>query len=269
MIYEKIGLMPGRPWVTLEIYLQDVGSLTRDAMLVIPGGGYSCVCADREGGPIALAYYMQGMNCFVLNYSVAEQISSPFDPLEEASAAMMYIKQNAERFKIDPERVFAVGFSAGGHLAAWLGTDWNCAELQARIPEKGEKNRPAGVVLCYPVITAVGGRESSFDRLYGHEHITQSELDRVSIDKRVGEETVPAFIMHTFDDGRVPVENALLLAEAYAKNKIPLEMHVYPHAPHGVALGTDVTSLGNQDYDDARIARWVADSRAWMKQAVR
>ena len=267
MIYKKFTLFPDRPWVTLEYYGNELAGGPRDAMLVIPGGGYSCVCADREGGPIALAYLLQGMNAFVLHYSVHDQIKEPYQPLEEASAAMIFIREHAKEFDVNPERVFAVGFSAGGHLAAWLGCGWDKPRIRALLPDKGEKNRPTGVVLCYAVITNVDGKpEDSFNKLYsGKKELTDEELHEVCLENHVDGHTSPAFILHTFDDERVPVQNALAIAQAYAEAGVSFEMHVYPHAPHGVALGTGVTAMGHDSYDNAAIARWVADSAVWMK----
>ena len=265
MTYQKIQLFPERPWVTLEYFGNDLRGDDRDAMLVIPGGGYGIICSDREGYPIAMAYYLQGMNTFVLSYSIKEQIKSPYQPLEEATAAMLYIRAHAEEFRIKPDRVFAVGFSAGGHLAAWLGTCWDHPAMNALFPCKGEKNRPTGVILCYAVITECGRQETCFHKLYGRNGLTREEIDAVSPHKFADESSSPAFIMHTFDDERVPIKNALLLADAYNEKKVPFEMHVYPHAPHGVALGTDVTSHNKPDWENEAIAGWVAASRVWMR----
>ena len=138
MIRETVKLMPGRDEVYLDYYGNDDRSEVADAMLVIPGGGYGAVCADREGEPIALSYLTKGINAFVLHYSVGSEINDPLDPLTEASLAMLHIRANAQKYNIDPARVFAVGFSAGGHLAGSLGTLWNDAELQAHLPEAGE-----------------------------------------------------------------------------------------------------------------------------------
>ena len=166
MIRETVKLMPGRDEVYLDYYGNDDRSEVANAMLVIPGGGYGAVCSDREGEPIALSYLTKGINAFVLHYSVGSEIKDPLDPLTEASLAMLHIRANAQKYNIDPARVFAVGFSAGGHLAGSLGTLWNDAELQARLPEAGDGNRPTGVVLCYPVISSSNiGHMGSFSNL--------------------------------------------------------------------------------------------------------
>ena len=266
MIRETVKLMPGRDEVYLDYYGNDDRSEVADAMLVIPGGGYGAVCSDREGEPIALSYLTKGINAFVLHYSVGSEIKDPLDPLTEASLAMLHIRANAPKYNINPARVFAVGFSAGGHLAGSLGTLWNDAELQARLPEAGDGNRPTGVVLCYPVISSSNiGHMGSFSNLLRSQTPDAAALERFSLEKHVGAHTSPAFIMHTYDDGLVPVENSLLMAQAYAQAHRPFEMHIYPHGPHGIALANKVTWGGNPDMVCPAAARWVSDSVEWMK----
>lgn len=186
--------------------------------------------------------------------------------MTEASLAMLHIRANAQKYNIDPARVFAVGFSAGGHLAGSLGTLWNDAELQERLPEAGDGNRPTGVVLCYPVISSSNiGHMGSFSNLLRSQTPDAAALERFSLEKHVGAHTSPAFIMHTYDDGLVPVENSLLMAQAYAQAHRPFEMHIYPHGPHGIALANKVTWGGNPDMVCPAAARWVSDSVEWMK----
>ena len=152
MIFDRIKLGIGNG--ELEIYR---GNELKNApaILVIPGGGYGCVCADREGEPIALAFLARGYNAFVLHYSVGKD--APINcPLAEASAAMAYIRRNAESLGVNPEKVYAVGFSAGGHLCGSLGILWHRDEIIEKAGITYGENRPTAVVLQYPVITAFG-----------------------------------------------------------------------------------------------------------------
>ena len=145
----------GRDDVYLDYYGNDDRSEAADAVLIMPGGGYSMVCSDRAGEPVALAYLAKGINAFVLHYSVAGGIKDPLDPLTDASLAMLHIRANADKYNIDTARVFAgrpFGWRAPGRFTRCA--PWNDAELQARLPETGGGNRPTGVVLCYPVISA-------------------------------------------------------------------------------------------------------------------
>ena len=97
MQYEKIYLKEGRPDVYLETYISDsLPNVTRKAILVIPGGGYGGVCADREGEPIALAFMPYGYNGFVLHYTVGRKEPYPAQ-LREVTLAIKHIKDNADK----------------------------------------------------------------------------------------------------------------------------------------------------------------------------
>lgn len=264
MKYEVIRLREDDPDVTLTTYVQDENWKKRDAILVIPGGGYGCVCSDREGEPIALAFTARGVNAFVLNYSVGAKALFP-RPLADAFLAMAYIRDHAEEYCIDPERVFCVGFSAGGHLAASLGTFWHLQSALDMAGVSSDRTRPAGMILCYAVLSAGEmAHKGSFYNILGTTTPTDGQLDLYSIEKHIDDRTVPAFFMHTADDAVVPVQNALLTAQAMADKKRPFELHIYPHGPHGVALGDWQTGRGNAGWDDASIAEWVGSAVRWM-----
>ncbi len=235
--------------------------IRRDALLIIPGGGYGCVCTEHEGYPIAEAFIPKGFNCFILNYSIGENAKFP-RPLIEASKAMQYIRENAEELCINPDRVFVVGFSAGGHLTASLGTLWHTI---SEVP-KGI-NKPTGIILGYPVITSKEseGHIGSFLNLLGNRTPSRAELDKYSLENCVDERTSPAFLFHTADDVVVPVESSIYFAAALSKNKIPFEAHIFPSAPHGVALGNELTAEGNPLWINERIARWVTLAAEWTK----
>ena len=203
----------------------------RPAMLVIPGGGYA-ICSDREAEPIALAYLAEGYNAFVLRYSVG--VRSWERAYEDGAAAMGYIRSRAEALHIDPGKVAAIGFSAGGHLAACLGT--------------APQGRPDALLLGYPVTRADMGPFLG--------------LDLPDACARVDRDTPPCFLFASSDDGTVPVDNSLCFARALAKNTVPFEMHVYLHAGHGFSTGKAAHANGNP-------ARAVPDIQDWLPDSVR
>lgn len=270
MRQERISLMPDRPEVYMDFMGNDDVSAPCPAVLIMPGGGYSRVCSARAGWPVALSYMMHGLAAFVLNYPTGAQIRDPLDPLHSAALAMLHIRAHAAEYCIDPARVCAVGLSAGGHLAGSLATLWNDKELQARLGGCGAAIRPDCAVLCYPVIT--GGEfthADTFRCLLGARESDPALRERFSIERHVGAHCPPAFIMHTMDDEGVPAENALLLAMAYSAAKLPCELHIYPHGPHGMALANRVTWMGDPAYADPAVARWVELSCAWMGRTIR
>lgn len=263
MTHETIFLRNDDRAVTLTTYIAAERRMRRDAMLVIPGGGYSNVCADREGEPIAFAFLARGFNCFVLRYSVGEKAVFP-RPLCDASLAMAHIRENADAYNIDPRRVFAVGFSAGGHLCGALGSFWNAPEVRAALPAMPEGiNRPTGTILCYPVLTgSTPTHAGTFDNLSGGD---AAKRERYSVDRHITADTAPAFFMHTADDPCVPVRNSLLTMLAMAEKGISFDARIYPHGPHGLALADFQTALGAPDQDVPEAARWVEDATAWSR----
>lgn len=264
MIFEKINLTDdGKSFLT--VYCSDEKWTRRDAMLVIPGGGYSVVCSDREGEPIALNYLANGVNAFVLNYSVGKESVFP-TPLIQASLAVAYIRKNADRYNIDPERIFCVGFSAGGHLAASLGTLWDSECIYNKTDLKFGDNKVRGMVLGYPVISAFNHPHlGSFYNILGTTSPNDEQKTLYSAELNVSEKTVPAFIFHSSDDDGVPVQNSLCFASALAEQKIRFELHIYPSAGHGCALATWQTSRGYKGHENEQMARWLTDSIKWMQ----
>lgn len=235
---------------------------------MIPGGGYYEVCSDREGEPIAMAFMPYGYNAFVLHYSVGSNSKKTFPAqLIQASKAMKHIKDHAEEYNIDPEKVFVTGFSAGGHLAACLGTMWHKKEIYDEIEMPSGYNKPAGMMLIYAVIT--GGEpyasRETFYNLLGTCTPTNCQLLECSIEKNVDERSCPAYIVNTVNDEAVDIRNALLLAEVYASKGIPFELHIYPDGPHGMALGNRITKCGNEKWENQCWEKWIENAVKWAE----
>ncbi len=264
MLYKKIGLENCAEDAFIEAFVAEkVGDFVRNAILVIPGGGYGNVCANREGEPIAHAFMAQGFNAFVLHYSVGEDKRFPTQ-LIEASAAVKHIKDHAQDYNIDPEKVFVVGFSAGGHLAACLGTMWERQEIYDVLDMPFGYNKPKGMMLIYPVISE-RFHARSFVNLLG-EDASAEQRRACSIENCISEKSSPAFILHTANDQTVYVGNALTLANALAEQGIRFEMHIYPDAPHGVALGNEITKCNVEKWCNPAIAKWVENAAYWADQ---
>ena len=261
MITERIYLSDDKR-AYLDTYVSEFKPYRRDAMLVIPGGGYRAVCSDREGEMVALAYFAKGYNAFVLNYRVAEEGDVYPMQLLDACRAVLHIKENAEKYNINPERVFAVGFSAGGHLAGSLALLSGDKLVLDALGVSKEDVSVKAVVLSYPVVTAMTDTHiGSFEYLTGlpFDKIPEELKKKYSLEENVDENSPPAFIWHTAEDKTVPVIGSLLLASSYAKNKVPVSLHVYPYGCHGISLATEFSNY------EARVAeplaqRWLDDS---------
>lgn len=248
-----------KPWVTLTAYIGAVSpdvqyTNHRKAMLIIPGGGYQFV-SDREGEPIAFEFLSYGFNCFVLNYSIKDDCVFP-TPLIEASIAMKFIKDHSDEFYIDKNEVSVIGFSAGGHMAALLGTMWHTDYVYKNIDMEYGYNKPKAMILAYPVILSEGYIHKGTIETILKDKINDKEyLDLVSLDKQVSEKTVPAYIWHTFTDTTVPVVNPIKLAEKMAEYKIPFELHIFPVGGHGLSTCKTHTRARN-DY----VVNWIKEA---------
>lgn len=263
MIFKKINLTDDEN-VYLDAYIADkVDGYTRKSVLVIPGGGYGCVCSQREGEPIALAFLKYGFNAYVLHYSVGRENNFP-KQLIEASLAVKYIRDTSAEYGADSDSVFAIGFSAGGHLAGSLGILWDNAEVSRAIDMPRGYNRPDGIMLIYPVVSGKDfGHMDSFRNLLGSDKPSEEKIKETSLEEHVSVESSPMFAVHTSNDQLVNVRNSLALAEAYAKIGKKFELHIYPNAPHGVALGNEITECGCSAWNDDRIAGWVELAAGW------
>lgn len=263
MLYQKIKFDEKDENAYLEIYIAEkAGDFVRNPILILPGGGYSGVCAEREGEPIAHAFMPYGYNAFVLHYTVKEK---PFPShLIQVSKAIKHIKENSEKYNIDADKLFVIGFSAGGHLAATIGTMWDKKEIYDEIEMPFGYNKPKGVMLIYPVISAKH-HGFSFNNLLMDKNPSEEQLKSVSVENAVDEKSCPAFILHTSNDEVVNVKNSLVFAEALASNNIKFEMHIYPDGPHGVALADKITKCGVEKWENPSIAKWVENAVKWAE----
>ena len=136
------------------------------------------------------------------------------------------------------------------------------------VPMEYGYNKPTGIIPVYPVVSGIieDAHMGSFYNLLGSENPDTESLTRCSLETHVDEKSSPACIFHTSTDQLVPCENALVLADAYRKAGHKFELHIFYDAPHGIALGNDITSLGCQVFDQPSLASWIDQSILWMKQ---
>lgn len=267
MKHEKIYLNENDKRVFIDTYVAN-SKEKRPAILVIPGGGYSNVCTEREGEPIALDFFARGYNAFVLNYRVGKDGDVYPAQLFDAASAMIYIRKNADELSVDPKRVFAVGFSAGGHLCGCLATMYAYPEIKCEFTDDSELIKPTGAILSYPVTIAYGStHQGSFLRLLGKplSEYTEGEINKLSLDRAVTSDTAPMFIWHTAEDAVVPVIGSLMLAVALTNAKVPYKMSIYPYGPHGVALSNSLTRCGNDAWVQPLAEGWTREADEWMK----
>lgn len=243
----------------IEIYLPANRSNTGVGVLIMPGGGYAGVAYDWEGTDVAKWFNSVGIAAFVLKYRVplsASVENKEWVPLQDAQRAMRIIRSRAAEFKIDPAKIGAMGFSAGGHLASTLGThyDQKVPFLNDAIEEVSAK--PDFLMLIYPVISMKEGltHGGSHDNLIGKAPSPEL-VNTFSNELQVNAETPPTFLLHATDDGAVKVENSLVFYQALRDHQVPVEMHIFPAGGHGFGLG-----IGNPSLE-----QWPSLLNQWIK----
>lgn len=267
MKIDVVHLRPDQEEITLTCYVaEDTPERKipkRQAIIVFPGGGYDHL-SWREAEPIAMKFYAEGVNAFVLAYSILEKALFP-NPLLDASYAVAYVRSHAEEFNIDPDQIYVIGFSAGGHMASMIGTMWHHEEAKISPDMPYGLNKPNGMMVCYGV-TSVGAfqNEDCTEMLCRTLTPTEEQIKAVSPYLNVDENTAPAFIWHCSNDWVVHVQHALMLARAMADNNIPFELKVYRKGPHGVAVATRFTSTGVSYLENEYISHWLDDATRWV-----
>ena len=238
----------------------------RPAILIIPGGGYA-MTSDREAEPIALQFLAAGYAAFVLRYSVAPSVYPT--ALLEAAEAMRLIRSHAGDWHVDATRVAALGFSAGGHLAANLATSAGDAALREHGVDP-DTVRPDALLLAYPVVTSGAlAHRGSFDNLLGERKDDAAMLDALSIERHIDAKTPPVFVWHTMTDTSVPVENTLMLVQACRDAGVSVEAHLFPEGPHGLALATAQTARQGQARDIVPCVQdWPRLAVAWLERTL-
>lgn len=209
------------------------------AVLLIPGGGYRWVVIDKEGYELGRWLAARGFTAFVLFYRLPGEgwSSGPDTSLIDAQRAVRVIRHKAAEFRVNPERVATMGFSAGGHV---------CADLSARFdqrlhPLRDDVDQISAKPFCaapiYPVVSMdrAIAHAGSRDLLLG-PNPTGALENAHSPDRTISSSAPPHFLLHAEDDMSVPVENTLRLHAALRSAKVPVEMHLFAHGGHGFGL---------------------------------
>jgi len=205
---------------TLSIYRPPAAKDTGAAVLVCPGGAYQILALDLEGTEVCEWLNAIGMTGVLLKYRVPPRAGMErfAAPLQDAQRAMGLIRQHAREWKLDPQRIGILGFSAGGHLAA--ATSCNYERRTYPVVDAADKQscRPDFAVLVYPAYLTV-----------------KTNGESLAPELPVTTNTPPTFIVMAEDDP-VRVENALGYARALKNSNVPVELHVYPTGGHGYGL---------------------------------
>jgi acetyl esterase/lipase len=228
---------------TLTPYLPDNPSGA--AMLIIPGGGYGRIY-EGQAEPFALWLNEQGIAAFVLRYRLGTSGYRYPSQLQDAVEAMRQIREQAAKWKIDPHRIGAMGFSAGGHLLTTLLNRPEDGEVLGADSQGRASPRPDIAIVCYPVISMIAKpHQNSLKNLIG-DAPGEELLIKTSSERQVRPGLPPVFLWQTNEDKVVSVEHSLLYAAALREHGIPHELHLYQHGKHGTGLiGTEHPWFGD------------------------
>jgi pectinesterase len=225
------------------------------AVIICPGGGYSILAFDKEGTRVAEEMNRWGITAFVLKYRLPDDttnIDKSLAPLQDAQQAIRLVRQYAKEYGINKNQIGIMGFSAGGHVAATAATLFKFKADATNVDTTSA--RPDFAILVYPVISmdSTITHKGSRNNLIGKNADTK-QTNFFSAEMQVGKETPPSFLVHASDDGAVPVENSVRYYQACIKNKVPVEMHLYPKGGHGFGMNNKTT-------DD----NWLERLRNWL-----
>ncbi len=290
MIYQTFQLGKDTQLVAMihDPYVSYQVTRKRGALILCPGGAY-LIHATKEGEMSATHFYGKDWNTFVLKYTVAMDREHPekgFNkdaryPLQviELMEAVHFIKQHAEEWYIDIEQMYVMGFSAGGHVAASLGTRWNDPALTSKLSFKPQKNelKLSGMILGYPMLrdnspefyrqdqtdTSKEQNKLVCQVLYGKEEPSKQDRDKVNLINYISRNTIPTFIWHSTDDRVVDHLNSIHFIRALDEAGINCEFHLFSRGGHGLALANDITAANNKE-KDIGIALWSNLALEWI-----
>ena len=264
---QTINLWPGAPPEAKGNGCADIPTITilsprgsmenGSAVIIFPGGGYSGLAADLEGREVADWFTARGFKAFIVAYRLSSNGYLLPVPLLDARRAIQAVRANAAEYHVAPDRIVAIGFSAGGHLAALAAVKPVPGDPSAADPVERVSSRPDYLVLGYPWLGAISTDTSHLSYCKVFKVMNKCDALRALYTPElfVSKDTPPTFIYHTFNDHTVPIEQSLTFFEALVKAGVPSEYHVFANGGHGSGLGKG----------DPALEQWPALLEAWLR----
>jgi len=208
------------------------------AVLICPGGGYERLAYVISGTQLAKWFNSIGISAFVLNYRLPDSPDlkqREIAPLQDAQRAVKIIRANAEKWQIEADKIGVLGTSAGGHLAANLGT---ATEDAAKVGDELDKLsfNPNFIILISPVVTMGENTHAGSRKNLLGANPSKELIEKYSLEKQVTARTPAAFIVHAADDKAVSPRNSLLFYDALLDKNISASLHIFPKGGHSIAL---------------------------------
>jgi len=233
----------GKPRVTrvtdpeILVYLPAKEKANGTAVVICPGGGYGVLAIDHEGYDIARWFTDMGVAGIILTYRLpSDEIMKDknIGPLQDVQEAIRIVRRNSKAWNVNPGKIGVMGFSAGGHLAGTASTLYGDKVSETRDEVSA---RPDFSILIYGVLSMQKDitHEGSRNNLLGRDP-APALVDHYSNELNVNAKTPPAFLVHSMDDGAVPMENSIRYYEAMKKSGVSGELHLYEKGGHGYGL---------------------------------
>lgn len=227
------------------------------SVIICPGVGYTILAFDKEGTRVAEEFNRWGITAFVLKYRLPDdttQVDRSMAPLQDAQQAVRLVRMNAREWGVDKNKIGIMGFSAGGHLASSAATHFSFKADP--LNNDTTSVRPDFAILIYPVISfdSTITHKGSRNNLVG-ANAAADKINFFSSELQVTNATPPSFLVHAGDDGAVPVDNSLRYYQACIKNKVPVELHLYPAGGHGFGMNNKTTT-----------DNWLERLKNWLNQ---
>jgi acetyl esterase/lipase len=220
---------------------------TGTCVIVCPGGGYGKLAWNKEGTEIAEWLNTLGVDAVALKYRVprrSREKPHPW-PLQDLQRSIRLVRSKATQWKIDPQRIGVMGFSAGGHLAV-MSASYQDQDFYKPIDAIDKLDvRPNFMVLIYPAYLGNAKKDSG-------------KLDPLV---KVNAKTPPTFIAITHDDADRGLFAALYYAEL-RRNRVAAELHIYSKGGHGYGLRPSANPVSSWPL---RLEDWLRAS-GWLKR---
>jgi acetyl esterase/lipase len=298
MIIEKKKVWGGKRQAAYTMYLLDnsseIDSGKKHPAIIICGGGGFMRISEREKQPVAMYFLNNGYQVFVLDYiTKSTGIAYYPGPVTDLAKMVMTIRENAEQWDIDSNKIAIIGFSAGGQICASLATQWNSELLINKVDPQADPElfRPNAVILCYPLLDylyqiergnndndsngfspSIGMRKNDFIQMFLEAGVgvnaTEEQYRNASPLYHVSDRTPPTFIWHTAQDELIYAEQSLQYAAKLGEHHVPYEIHIFEEGAHGLSMATE-NSTSNPELINNDVSIWAELALKFLKRHLR
>ncbi|GGA67744.1 hypothetical protein GCM10008015_05630 [Flavobacterium palustre] len=231
---------------------------TRTAVLIFPPGGYQKLTYNIAGIQLAKWFNTFGVNAFVVMYRMptSPDLKNPaFGPIMDGQRAVKLVRENAEKWGIDKNKIGVMGCSAGGGLAVNLATI-NTDYTKINDALDTIQYRPDfQIVVSGAISMRQNAHKGSHDALLGKNPSPDTEI-LFSGELNVNSTTCPAFVVCAANDPVVNSLNSISYYEALLKANVKSALHIFPQGGHSIALRNNPGST----------ELWTSLCEAWLRE---